>query len=202
MSAICSSGRAIRRQQRSGSQPIGRIAGEQVALLVHAGGSHRGEPVGVDGKHGQVGDRRGHDIQSPDATAVLLADFGRGVADRSSHSRRGADTSPFEQFDASVAAMAAAVAGIDDPMTPARAAAGKPPAVFALGVQGADMLIHGWGLAVTTGQKPPSTRSCAWPQGSGLGRLSVTPLRPRQPTSMCPVTLIVDSTKPDGLDPF
>ncbi len=61
-------------------------------------------------------------------------------------------SSPLEQFDASAAAMAAAVAGIDDPMRPARLPAGEPPAVFAVGVHGADMLIHGWDLAMTTGQ--------------------------------------------------
>jgi uncharacterized protein (TIGR03086 family) len=63
-------------------------------------------------------------------------------------------TSPLEEFDTSAAEMAATVAGIDDPMRPARLPAGEPPAVFAVGVHGADMLIHGWDLAVATGQDP------------------------------------------------
>lgn len=61
-------------------------------------------------------------------------------------------SSPLAEFDASAAAMAAAVAGIEDPGRPVTLPAGEPPAVFAVGVHGADMLIHGWDLAVATGQ--------------------------------------------------
>src|SRR5690242_6568119 len=62
--------------------------------------------------------------------------------------------SPLVEFDVSAAAMAAAVAGIDDPGRAVRLVAGEPPAFFAVGVHGADMLIHGWDLAIATGQDP------------------------------------------------
>jgi uncharacterized protein (TIGR03086 family) len=63
-------------------------------------------------------------------------------------------TAPLAEFDASAAQMAEAVARIDDPMRPALLPAGEPPAFFAVGVHGADMLIHSWDLAVATGQDP------------------------------------------------
>jgi uncharacterized protein (TIGR03086 family) len=63
------------------------------------------------------------------------------------------------QFDSSAAGMTAAVAGIDDPKRPALLPGGaEPPAAFAVGVHGADMLVHGWDLAVTTGQDPELDR--------------------------------------------
>lgn len=61
---------------------------------------------------------------------------------------------PLEEFDASAAKMAAAVAAIIDPARPTLLAAGEPPASFAVGVHGADMLIHGWDLSIATGQDP------------------------------------------------
>jgi uncharacterized protein (TIGR03086 family) len=63
-------------------------------------------------------------------------------------------TSPLGEFDRTAAGMAAAVAAIDDPKRPVVLPAGEPSAVFAVGVHGADMLIHGWDLAVATGQDP------------------------------------------------
>ncbi|MBO0885558.1 MAG: TIGR03086 family protein [Mycobacterium sp.] len=63
-------------------------------------------------------------------------------------------TSPLAEFDASAAGMLAAVAGLADPKRPVLLPAGEPPAVFAVGVHGADMLIHGWDIAVATGQCP------------------------------------------------
>jgi uncharacterized protein (TIGR03086 family) len=60
--------------------------------------------------------------------------------------------SPLAEFDASAADMASAVAGIDDPRRAVRLSAGEPPAAFAVGVHGADMLIHGWDVAIATGQ--------------------------------------------------
>ena len=64
-------------------------------------------------------------------------------------------TSPLGEFDASAAMMAAAVAELVDPKRLVRLpAANRPPAYFAVGVHGADMLIHGWDLDVTMGQDP------------------------------------------------
>lgn len=63
-------------------------------------------------------------------------------------------TSPLLEFDASAADMAGTVAGIRDPTRPVRLPAGEPPALFAVAVHGADMLVHGWDLAMATGQDP------------------------------------------------
>jgi uncharacterized protein (TIGR03086 family) len=62
--------------------------------------------------------------------------------------------SPLAEFDASAAEMASAVAGIGDPKRAVRLPAGEPPAAFAVGVHGADMLIHGWDVAIATGHDP------------------------------------------------
>lgn len=62
--------------------------------------------------------------------------------------------SPLAEFDASAAEMASAVADIDDPRRAVRLPAGDPPAAFAVGVHAADMLIHGWDVAIATGQDP------------------------------------------------
>jgi uncharacterized protein (TIGR03086 family) len=63
-------------------------------------------------------------------------------------------SSPLAEFGASAAEMTSAVEGIDDPMRATLLPAGEPPAVFAVGVHGADMLTHGWDLAIATGQDP------------------------------------------------
>jgi uncharacterized protein (TIGR03086 family) len=60
--------------------------------------------------------------------------------------------SPLGEFDSSGALMAAAIAGIEDPKRPTLLQAGEPPAYFAVGVHAADMLVHGWDVAVATGQ--------------------------------------------------
>jgi uncharacterized protein (TIGR03086 family) len=68
-------------------------------------------------------------------------------------------TSPLAQFDTTAAAMTAAIAGIDDPSRPALLPGGAaPPAAFAVGVHGADMLVHGWDIAIATGQDPELDR--------------------------------------------
>jgi uncharacterized protein (TIGR03086 family) len=68
-------------------------------------------------------------------------------------------TAALAQFDATAATMAAAVAGIDDPSRPALLPGGaEPPAAFAVGVHGTDMLVHGWDIAIATGQDPQLDR--------------------------------------------
>jgi uncharacterized protein (TIGR03086 family) len=59
---------------------------------------------------------------------------------------------PLAEFDTSAAELASAAAGLDDPRRIVHLAAGDPPAFFAVGVHGADMLVHAWDLAVATGQ--------------------------------------------------
>lgn len=61
-------------------------------------------------------------------------------------------SSPRDEFDDSAALMFAAVDEIDDPKRPVLLPAGEPPASFAVAVHATDMLIHGWDLAVATGQ--------------------------------------------------
>jgi uncharacterized protein (TIGR03086 family) len=63
-------------------------------------------------------------------------------------------TSLLDEFDASAIVMAEAVAAVDDPRRPVLLPAGEPPASFAVAVHAADMVIHGWDIAVTTGQDP------------------------------------------------
>jgi uncharacterized protein (TIGR03086 family) len=63
-------------------------------------------------------------------------------------------TSPLGEFDESATDLAATVAGLSDPLRPVRLPAGEPPGYFAVGVHGADMLVHGWDLALATGQDP------------------------------------------------
>lgn len=68
-------------------------------------------------------------------------------------------TTALAQFDTTAAAMADAIAGIDDPKRPAMLPGGaEPPAAFAVGVHGADMLVHGWDIAMSTGQDPDLDR--------------------------------------------
>lgn len=62
--------------------------------------------------------------------------------------------SALAEFDASAAEMVAAVAAVDDPKRPVVLPAGEPPASFAVAVHAADMLVHGWDLAVSTDQDP------------------------------------------------
>ena len=63
-------------------------------------------------------------------------------------------TDALRQFDETAAIMQDAVAGIADPNRPTLLQAGEPPAFFAVGVHGADMLVHGWDIAMSTDQDP------------------------------------------------
>jgi len=61
-------------------------------------------------------------------------------------------TSPLEQFDDSARDLAAAINALDDRARLVRTPAGNIPAMAAVGVHATDMLVHGWDLAVATGQ--------------------------------------------------
>jgi uncharacterized protein (TIGR03086 family) len=63
-------------------------------------------------------------------------------------------STPLTEFDPTSAEMAAAVAAIDDPKRPVILAAGEPPALFGVAVHAADMLVHCWDVATSTGQDP------------------------------------------------
>lgn len=63
-------------------------------------------------------------------------------------------STPLAEFDRTAAEMAAAVAAIEDPKQPVLLQAGDPPALFGVAVHAADMLVHGWDIAVSTGQDP------------------------------------------------
>jgi len=58
------------------------------------------------------------------------------------------------QFDETAEIMRDAIAGITDPKSKTVLKAGEPPAFFAVGVHAADMLVHGWDIAMSTGQDP------------------------------------------------
>ncbi|HEY8300370.1 MAG TPA: TIGR03086 family metal-binding protein [Jatrophihabitans sp.] len=61
-------------------------------------------------------------------------------------------SAPLTEFDRTSAEMAAAIAAIDDPKRPVLLPAGEPPALFGVAVHAADMLVHGWDVAASTGQ--------------------------------------------------
>jgi uncharacterized protein (TIGR03086 family) len=61
-------------------------------------------------------------------------------------------TSPLEQFDDSADELAAALDALDDPKRPVLTPAGNIPAMWAVAIHASDMLVHGWDLAVATGQ--------------------------------------------------
>ena len=61
-------------------------------------------------------------------------------------------TAPLAEFDPTAAELADAIEGIDDPTRHVLLPAGEPPASFAVRVHAADMLIHGWDIAVSTNQ--------------------------------------------------
>jgi uncharacterized protein (TIGR03086 family) len=63
-------------------------------------------------------------------------------------------TSPLAEYDPTAVELAEAIARIDDPKRPVLLPAGAPPAFFAVKVHAADMLLHGWDIAVSTGQDP------------------------------------------------
>ena len=63
-------------------------------------------------------------------------------------------TEALRQFDETTGVMQNAIAGIADPSRPTPLQAGEPPAFFAVGVHGADMLVHGWDIAMSTDQDP------------------------------------------------
>jgi uncharacterized protein (TIGR03086 family) len=61
-------------------------------------------------------------------------------------------TDPLGQFDAAAAGLNEAIGELDDRRRPVTIPAGDVPATAAIAVHATDMLVHGWDLAVATGQ--------------------------------------------------
>lgn len=61
-------------------------------------------------------------------------------------------TSPLEQFDDSARDLAAVTDALDDLARSVLTPAGSIPAMSAVAIHATDMLVHGWDLAVATGQ--------------------------------------------------
>jgi uncharacterized protein (TIGR03086 family) len=59
---------------------------------------------------------------------------------------------PLGQFDAAAAELAEAISELDDRRRPVTIPAGDIPATAAIAIHATDMLVHGWDLAVATGQ--------------------------------------------------
>ena len=61
-------------------------------------------------------------------------------------------TDPLAQFDAAAGALGTAVGELGDRRRPVTLPSGEVPAAAAIAVHATDMLVHGWDLAVATGQ--------------------------------------------------
>jgi uncharacterized protein (TIGR03086 family) len=83
---------------------------------------------------------------------LLYADILRGEpADWATRNRHPV-TDCVAQFDAAAAELDEAIGELDDRHRPVNIPAGDVPATVAIAVHATDMLVHGWDLAVATGQ--------------------------------------------------
>jgi len=83
---------------------------------------------------------------------LLFAGVLRGEAVDWATRDRQPVTDPLGQFDAAAAELDEAIGELDDWRRPVIIPGGNVPATVAIAVHATDMLVHGWDLAVATGQ--------------------------------------------------